>query len=36
MTDEEFQAATVFVCAILLIVFYTIAALYTVFREIWK
>lgn len=36
MTDKEFQAATVAICAILLIVFYTIAALYTIFREVWK
>ena len=36
MTDKEFQAATVAICAILLIVLYTITALYTVFREVWK
>ena len=36
MTDKEFQAATVAICAILLIVLYTITALYTIFREVWK
>lgn len=36
MTNKQFSAITVFVCAILLIAFYTAAAIYMLFREIWK
>ena len=36
MTDKEFQAVTVAVCAILLLAFGIAGAVYAIFREIWQ